>query len=217
MTPQRFARLQQALDRRQPDLSVVFDNVHKPHNLAAVVRTCDAVGVTDLHAVWSDAQLRANREISAGARKWVQLHVHADIEQALAQVHAAGMLVYAAHPSAGAVDFRAVDYAQPCALLLGSELKGVSESGARLADRHVMIPMAGMTTSLNVSVAAAVILFEAQRQREAAGCYRHGRLSAERRARLLFEWAHPEVAAWCRARQRAYPDLDEHGDIAGPL
>lgn len=215
MTPQRFARLQSVLDRRQPDLAVLLDDVHKPHNVAAVVRTCDAVGVSDVHAVWHDVGMRPNREISAGAAKWVQMNVHDDVQAAIAALRADGMRIVAAHFSAQAVDFRSIDYAQPCALMLGSELRGVSDAGAGFADSHVVIPMAGMTASLNVSVAAAVILFEAQRQREAAGAYSRCRLTPERRARLLFEWGYPDVAAWCRKRERAYPPLDAEGLIVG--
>ena len=215
MTPQRFARLQQVLDRRQPDLAVLLDNVHKPHNLAAVVRSCDAVGVPAVHAVWPDPRLRPHHDVSAGAGKWLDLHVHETLEAAVQTLHAAGQLVYAAHLSPQAVEFRELDYTRPCALLLGAELDGVSDAGARLADRHVVIPMLGMTASLNVSVAAAVILFEAQRQRAVAGLYDRPRLGPAERARLLFEWAHPAVARWCRSQDRPYPPLDEDGEIGG--
>ncbi len=215
MTPQRFARLQQVLDRRQPDLTVLLDNVHKPHNIAAVVRTCDAVGVGDVHAVWRDPAMRPNREISAGARNWVRMHVHEDVDAAVGALRARGLRIVAAHFSAQAREFRAIDYTRPSALMLGSELHGVSDSGAALADDHVVIPMAGMTASLNVSVAAAVILFEAQRQREAAGAYRQCRLDPAGRAALLFEWAHPAVAEWCRRQGRPYPPLDDEGHIVG--
>jgi tRNA (guanosine-2'-O-)-methyltransferase len=122
------------------------------------------------------------------------------------------MRVYAAHFSPQAVDFRDVDYTAPTVVLMGAELWGVSDAGADAADGHISVPMAGLVASLNVSVAAAVILFEAQRQREAAGFYDQPQLDPERYRRLLFEWLHPRLAARCRELGEAYPALDADGD-----
>lgn len=112
------------------------------------------------------------------------------------------------------MDYREVDYTQPTALLLGTELFGVSEAALEFADRRVMIPMEGMTQSLNVSVACSLVLYEAQRQRSAAGMYDLPRLDAETRERLRFEWLHPKLAAFCRARDLPYPKLDREGELA---
>ncbi len=212
MSAKRLARLQATLDRRQPDLSVLMDGVHKSHNLSAIVRTCDAVGVWQAHAVNPKGALKLHRHCSAGAGQWVPTHFHSDTASAITALKAQGMAVYAAHLSPQAVDFRAIDYTQPCAVLLGAELWGVSEVGAANADAHITVPMAGLTESLNVSVAAAVILFEAQRQREAAGFYAHPRLDLATREQTLFEWLHPRLAAIYQARGEAYPSLDEAGD-----
>lgn len=111
------------------------------------------------------------------------------------------------------MDYRAWDFTRPTALLLGAERLGVSRPAALLADAHLTIPMRGLVTSLNVSVAAAVILYEAARQREAAGCYDHPRLDAATRERLLFEWSYPAVARHCRAHGLPYPALDAQGFI----
>jgi len=123
------------------------------------------------------------------------------------------MKVYAAHLSEVAVDYRAVDFTQPCCLLLGAEKEGVSAEGAELADGHVIIPMFGLGASLNVSVAAAVILFEAQRQRLAAGLYEQPRLPEAEIRRTLVEWLHPRIAERCRNEGRPYPELDEDGAV----
>lgn len=210
MTPQRHRRLRQVLDRRQPDLSVLLDRVNKPHNLSAVLRTCDAVGVWEAHAVSAGSDLQAHHATSAGSGKWVRLHVHAALEAAVAHLRTRGFRILAAHFSPRARDFRDVDYTRPTALVLGAEKYGVS---AAAADGHVVVPMHGMVASLNVSVAAAVILFEAERQRRAAGFYECPRLAPGVYARTLFEWGYPELAARCRARGVDYPPLGPDGEL----
>lgn len=188
MTLQRRQRILDVLSKRQPDLTVLAEEVHKPHNLSAVIRSCDAVGIGTVHAVRPTGGVATFNATSASADKWVDLVVHDGIGSAVAALKARGMRVYAAHLSRQAVDYRAVDYTQPCALLLGNEKAGVSSEAAELADEHVVIPMLGMVQSLNVSVAAAVILFEAQRQRLAAGMYDRVRLSDEDLRELTQRW-----------------------------
>lgn len=169
MTPERERRIREMLARRQPDLTVVMDRVHKPHNLAAIARSCDAVGVAELHAVplpGEPARLESDKAAS-GAGKWVTLREHPDIDAAYRHLRKRGMRIYAAHDGLGAVDFRSIDYTQPTAIAVGAELDGLSEAAVEAADSAISIPMMGMTRSLNVSVATAVILYEAQRQREA--------------------------------------------------
>jgi len=217
MSSTRIARLRAVLERRQPDLTVLMDNVHKPHNLSAVLRTCDAVGVLEAHAVWPSERVRAPHHTAGGSARWVPVRSHADLPGAIGTLAGAGHTVIAAHLGPGAVDYREVDYTRPTALLLGAELDGVSATGRELAHRHVVIPMHGQVESLNVSVAAAVILFEAERQRSSAGFYATPRLEPETLEKTLFEWAHPRVAEWCVRHGVSYPPLDEDGDILGPL
>ena len=218
MTPQRFARIRAVLDARQPDLTVVMENVHKPHNLAAIARTCDAVGVGTIHAVAPHGSpLALGRHASSGSARWVETRTHTDLAAAVRAVRGRDMQVIAVDVMPGARDFREVDYTAAVALLVGAELDGLSVEARAIADVSVRIPMAGMVESLNVSVATALVLFEAQRQRHAAGMYRKCRLDDDTRARMLFEWAHPEVAAWCRRQGRTYPALSDDGDIAERL
>ncbi|NIR60861.1 MAG: tRNA (guanosine(18)-2'-O)-methyltransferase TrmH [Gammaproteobacteria bacterium] len=217
MTPERYRRIRAVLDRRQPDLTVLLDNVHKPHNLSAVLRTCDAVGVFEIHAVSTFEALEAHNDTSAGAGKWVELRVHRDLGHAAAGLKGRGFQIVAAHASSRAVDFRAIDYTRPTAVLLGAEKFGVSEAGASTADAHIAVPMVGMVESLNVSVAAAIILYEAQRQRAAAGLYGRPRLDAATYAAALFRWGYPRLAAYCDARALAYPRLGAKGELLDPL
>jgi tRNA (guanosine-2'-O-)-methyltransferase len=164
-----------------------------------------------MHAVSPAGEVRRHHMMSGGSRKWVPTTVHRDVTSAAAHLRQDGFRIVAAHFSRRARDFREIDYTRPTALMLGSELDGVSRTGAALADEHVLVPMTGMVASLNVSVAAAVILYEAQRQRQAAGMYDRPRIAPELHRRLLFEWAYPEIARHCRERGQDYPGLDEDG------
>jgi tRNA (guanosine-2'-O-)-methyltransferase len=217
VTPRRFARLRAVLDRRQPDLTVVLDDVHNAHNVSAIVRTCDAVGVFEVHAVSREPRFRLKAKSAKGAHRWVALRVHPDLDAALAGLRAAGTTLLAAHPAPGATDFRAIDFTGPTAVLLGTELEGLSAAALARADGAISIPMLGAGTSLNVSVAAALVLFEAQRQRLAAGLYDRPRLDPEVHAATLFEWCHPRLAAFCRRKGLPYPPLADDGGLAGPL
>lgn len=217
-TARRFARLEAVLDRRQPDLTVLLENVHKPHNFAAIVRTCDAVGVFEAHAVTpAGARPALHRAVAAGAGRWLRVRAWDDLGAACDALAAGGFQLVAAHPAPGAVDFREVDYTLPTALLLGQEKEGVTAEARARVDRLVAIPMLGMVPSLNVSVAAAVILFEAQRQRAAAGLYGRSRLDPETYRTTLFEWAWPVLAERCREAGIPYPELDEDGSVLGEV
>ncbi len=213
MTPERFHRIQTVLQRRQPDLTVLLDNVHKGHNLSAIVRSCDATNVFAVHAVNSHGAIRSHRDITSGSGKWVNTHIHKDTQRAIDTLRSQGMQLLTAHLSAQAVDFREVDYTCPTAIILGAELDGVSELASEQADKHIIIPMGGMVESFNVSVAAALILYEAHRQREAAGMYRSLRIDEDIYRRTLFEWTHPKLARFYQQKGLAYPALNEDGDI----
>jgi tRNA (guanosine-2'-O-)-methyltransferase len=215
MTPERFDRLRRTLARRQTSLTVLMENVHKPHNYSAVLRSCDAVGIHRAHAVATDKLVQTHEVTSASASRYVHVAVHSTIGEACAHLHAGGFRILAAHLGEAARDFREADYTTPSAILLGTEREGLSAEAAGLADEHVIIPMEGLVRSLNVSVACAVILFEAQRQRRAAGLYDRPQVPAPERERLLFEWGYPDIASWCRRHDKPYPALDEAGEIIG--
>ena len=213
--PERFRRLHEVLSRRQPDLTVLMDRVNKSHNFSAILRNCDAVGVLRAHVVPPDNGLDLHHGTSAGTKKWIRVRRHADPVTAIRQLKGDGFRVVAAHPSESSTDYREVDYRTPTAIVLGAELYGVSEESLEHADERVEIPLSGMVHSLNVSVAAALILFEARRQRESAGMYEGPRLPPAEFERTLFEWAYPALARQRRAEGRPYPALDADGAILG--
>jgi len=215
MTPERFQKLKQVLTRRQPDLTVLAADVHKPHNISAIFRTCDAVGIHRVHAVSPGGEFRHHRMASGGTRHWVGLNLHRSLSAAIEVLRTDGWQLIAAHPSEAAGDFRRIDYTQKTALVLGSELAGLDELAIREADATITIPMQGMVESLNVSVAAALVLYEAQCQRDRARMYEKSRLDAEEFKATLFEWAYPEIADRLKARRQAYPELSDAGELLG--
>ncbi|MFQ5526587.1 MAG: tRNA (guanosine(18)-2'-O)-methyltransferase TrmH [Thermoanaerobaculia bacterium] len=217
MTPERFHRIRKVLSRRQPDLTVLLENVHKPHNFAAVLRTADAVGLFSAHAVVPDRQLRTSLLSASGSDKWVDVHVWGTIEEGLEQIQKEDLRVLAAEPGFDAIDYRSIDFTRPTAIIFGQEKDGLSDTALGAADEHIRIPMAGFVTSLNVSVAAAIILFEAMRQRLAVGLYQQSALAPEVFQRTLFEWTYPQLAEHCRRRGASYPRLDEDGELLDPM
>ncbi len=210
-TARRAARVFEVLARRQPDLTVLAEDVYKPHNLSAMLRSCDAVGIGTVHAVRPTGGVPTYQATSASAEKWVDLVVHRDVDRAIDALRADGMQVLAAHFSDDALDYRDVDYLRPTALLFGNERSGVTDRAAARADAHVIVPMLGMVRSLNVSVATAVILFEAQRQRRAAGRYLRPALPARLRNELAYRWLYPHEAEALAARGEPLPWLDAEG------
>lgn len=194
MTPQRKQRIIDTACLRQPDLTVFMERVHKPHNLAAVLRTCDAVGVMHAHAVPGEHGLPTLNNTAQGAQRWVGLTRHSDPKAGLAELKRKGFACIAAHFSERAIDFRSVDYTQPTAIVLGTEKFGISDQAADACDEHIVIPMHGMTQSLNVSVACALILYEAQRQRMAAGMYAGHDPAASPWCDLIDQWVARDLA-----------------------
>jgi tRNA (guanosine-2'-O-)-methyltransferase len=211
VTPERFAKLREALDRRQPDLTVFLDSVNKSHNVSALIRTADAVGIHRMHAISTHAVMRRHHNIAGGAKRWVNVTLHRKTADAIEALKREGWRLIAADSAAGARDFRDVDYTTKVAVMVGAELIGLSPAAIAAADERVLIPMLGLGTSLNVSVAAATILLEGQRQRLAAGLYERSRMPCDERDRTLFEWCYPHIAARCRQLGRAYPELDAEG------
>lgn len=214
MNLERYNRIQQVLKARQSDLTLCLEEVHKPNNVSAIIRTADATGIHKIHAVWPN-KMRTLSHTSAGARNWVDVETHDSIEQAISELKSQGMQVLVTNLSESAIDFRDIDYTKPTAIILGSEKVGASEQAKKMADQDIIIPMVGMVQSLNVSVASAVILYEAQRQRQAAGMYDNevSSVPEETINRLLFERGHPVLAKVAKRKKLPYPPLDDQGQI----
>ena len=139
--------------------------------------------------------------------------MHREIQEAYGQLRNSGFRIFAAESGNNGIDFREVDLRVPSDIVVGAELDGLSTEAVNLSDESISIPTAGMVDSLNVSVASAVILFEAQHQRSAAGMYQGCRLDTESRHRLLFEYTYPTAVARCKKLGIPYPSLDESGEV----
>ncbi len=189
-TDRRRARVAAVLAQRQPDLTVVLENVHDPHNVSAVLRSCDAVGVLGVHLIYTveEPPVSFARTTSASAAKWIEATAHSSVEGCYAELRRRGLRVLATGIGAGASDLYDVDLRLPTALVFGNEMRGVSEEAQRLADGLIAVPMMGMVESLNISVACAVTLYEALRQRREAGDYDRSKLDEVTLEGLAEEW-----------------------------
>ena len=213
MTPNRFEKIKTVLSHRQNDLTVIMDGVHKPHNFNAIIRSCDSIGVGKIHYIPVKEGYRQLNYYAKGSQKWVEANRYESFSKAYEPLKAKGYQVLAAHFSDKAVDYRCIDYTIPTAIVMGTELEGVYPETAGLVDQHIIVPMQGMVGSLNVSVAAAVILFEAQKQRLDAGMYEKRQIIDKDYEKLLFEWSYPRLAVLHRKRNEPYPQLDDQGYI----
>jgi len=192
----RIARIEQILRHKQPDLQLFCDNVHMSQNISAILRSCDGAGVLYFHyAVNDDRCLRIHKTITQGAHRWVE-HQRIDTAEKVAflkEKQKEGYQVVVTHLDESSVSFRDIDYTKPTMIVMGNEKDGVSDEILALADKRVIIPMVGMVQSLNVSVASALLLFEAQRQREEAGFFQTPRLSPKEQERIKKLWLHRDV------------------------
>ena len=172
MTERRRARIEQVLRHRQKDLTLVLANIHDPHNVSAIYRSCDAFGVASVHLYYTTCAFPAlSKKTSASARKWVDTVRHDDRESLFAALRARPCQVLATSCTPSARPVGDYDFTKPTAIIMGNEHAGVPEELIPHVDGEVYIPMFGMIQSFNVSVAAALMLAEASRQRREAGMY----------------------------------------------
>lgn len=173
LNEERAGKIMACISRRQPTLTIVLENVHDPHNVSAVLRSCDAVGVLDVHLVYHSGQSfpELGEKSSASARKWVLTHKHDNIESCYASLRSQGKTILTTAMGNEARSLYSVDLTSPIAIVFGNEHAGVSEEAIAKADGNVLIPQVGMIQSLNISVACAVTLYEAFRQRLHHGMY----------------------------------------------
>lgn len=216
MSRARFEKLQRALDRRQPDMTLLADQVHKAQNISAMLRTAEAAGIGTVHMVKPERGHLVYHNTAGGVGRFTTQVTHDHIAGACDHLQQRGFALYAAHWSERAISYREVDYTRPFALVMGAEKYGLSDTAAERADAHLTIPMMGLVASYNVSVAAGIILQEAMHQRLRAGHYERQPVRDEHYWRTLFEWAHPEMAKYCITHGLPYPSLDADGDIIPP-
>lgn len=186
----RLTKIERVLRWRQPDLTVVMENLHDPHNVSAMLRTCDAAGVMEVQLVYTDEEFPdIGKQSSASAKKWVERKRFKGIADCYAKLKKDGFMIYATRIGGESKTPYQLDFTRKVALVFGNEHRGVSDGAEKLADGLVQIPMFGMIESLNVSVACAVLLYEAVRQRMDAGKYDSSSLSDTVLEKLVKSWA----------------------------
>ncbi|HMO32098.1 MAG TPA: RNA methyltransferase [Lacibacter sp.] len=194
MTPARTERLLSVLNKRQPDLTVVLENVFDPHNISAVMRTCDAVGIQDIYVLTTriPRHKKWGARSSSSAAKWLTVHQYDDAATCFRDLRKRFDRILTTHLSSDAVSLYEIDFTGSVALVFGNEHSGVSEEIRSLADGNFLIPQMGIIRSLNISVACAVSIYEALRQKTAAGHYQQQRLPHTQYQQLLQEWGFRE-------------------------
>jgi tRNA (guanosine-2'-O-)-methyltransferase len=194
MTPERKAKLEYVLSRRQNDITIVLENVFDPHNISAVMRTCDAVGVQELYVLNTKIppHKKWGAKSSSSAAKWLTIYQFANAEECFAELRKKYSKILTTHLSSDAVNLYQIDLTQPVALVFGNEHSGVSEEIRKFADGNFIIPQSGIIRSLNISVACAVTLYEAYRQKTLAGHYDKTRLNGDVLKELMEKWGYEE-------------------------
>jgi tRNA (guanosine-2'-O-)-methyltransferase len=190
MTNERLQKMQAVLSKRQNDITVVLENIFDPHNVSAVMRSCDAIGVSEVFVL--NSQIPRHHKwgfrSSSSAFKWLTIHQFTDTKECFKKVRERYPLILTTHLSSDAVSLYDIDLTQSVALVFGNEHDGVSEEARALGDGNFIIPQVGMIKSLNISVACAVALYEAYRQKQAAGHYKEQKLNEAEYNLLLNDW-----------------------------
>jgi tRNA (guanosine-2'-O-)-methyltransferase len=175
LTESRVSKIRRLIAFRQ-DFSILLENVHDPHNIGAVLRSCDAVGISEVYLLYTEPlhdyhRKEIGKNASSGSRKWVNVHYYYDVEECFYAVKRKYEKVLGTHLSSESVPLYDLDLTQPVALMFGNEHLGISDASLAKLDGNFVIPQYGMVQSLNISVACAVTVFEALRQRQKAGTY----------------------------------------------
>ena len=194
MTPERTRKLNNVLSKRQPDITVVLENVFDPHNISAVMRTCDAVGIQDIYILNTKIprHKKWGAKSSSSAAKWLTIYQYENAQDCFLSLRKRYSTILTTHLSSDAISLHEINFTNSIALVFGNEHSGVSDEIRELADGNFIIPQVGIIRSLNISVACAVTLYEAYRQKNKAGQYNRRSLDDVRYDELLGEWGFKE-------------------------
>jgi len=185
----RTKKIRDVLERRQPDLTLVMENIHDPHNVSAMLRSADAVGIHEVQLVYTTQKFpRIGSKSSSSANKWIGRRKFSSIDECYETLRTEGFQIIATKLDESARQLYEFDLTRPTAFVFGNEHAGVTETAADQADATVYIPMMGMIQSLNVSVACAVTIYEALRQRMHAGGYDAPKFDGNNLDELIREW-----------------------------
>ncbi len=195
LTEPRRTRLREVLALRTRHITLVLDDIYQPHNISAVLRSCDAFGVQDVHLVEERCEMELSADIAAGSDKWLTLHRHQGKDAAARcaeSLRQADYRIVATLPDAGAVTPETLPVDTPLALVIGGETAGVSSALLEAADERLTIPMFGFVDSFNLSVACALCLQDLSRRLRAGKV--EWNLAPAESEQLLFEWTRASIA-----------------------
>ena len=214
--PRRFKRIKSVLNKRIQDLTVLVEGVSKPHNLSAILRTCDAAGVFEANFIFNKNKVKTFNSTAQGSQKWVKLNNYSSSIDAAKKLKKKGFKLFGTTLNKKSIDYRKLDFTQNTCFILGAEKWGLSDDLLAEVDECIYIPMYGMVQSLNVSVAASILLFEAIRQRDQVGLLpKNGEgIEQQKYQKTLFEWAYPEIKNSYKENDFQYPEIDENGEIS---
>lgn len=190
MTPQRREKLISVLNKRQDDITIVLENVFDPHNISAVMRTCDAVGIQEVYILNTKIprHKKWGARSSSSAAKWLTIHQFEDAEECFSSLRKKYSAILTTNLSGDAISLHSIDFTKSLALVFGNEHEGVSPEIRQMGDGDFLIPQVGIIQSLNISVACAVTLYEAFRQKNIAGHYNRKKLDDVSFEGLLRNW-----------------------------
>ena len=213
--PRRFERIKNVLNLRMQNLTVLVEDVNKPHNLSAIIRTCDAAGVFEANFINKNNTVKTFNSTAQGSQKWIKLNNYESAKSAISVLKNKGFKLYGTSLNPKSIDYRNIDYSGNSCFVLGAEKWGLSDELISMVDQSIFIPMRGMVQSLNVSVATSILLFEAIRQRKKKNLLpKDGEgLDEKEYQNALFEWSYPELASSYKKSGRKYPKLNNDGEI----
>lgn len=219
LTGERAAKYRQVLARRVKNICVVIEDCHDPHNATAVIRSCDAFGIHHVHVTTSKNTFKVSRAISQGTHRYIDLHVHSDIEAAYAALHAEDYRIVVSDlgghdlPVHTPDDLHRMQAGQKLALVFGSESRGISDAARAGADAAFLVPMRGFTQSLNLSVTVAATLYRLRETALIADA--PGDLSAEEQIAYYDQWVmrHAGKAAEILKQRQVSAEPDPRAEL----
>ena len=189
-TEKRIEKLTRVIKSRQPSLKLVLENIHDPHNVSAIFRTCDAAGIPKVSLIYNKEKFpRIGKKSSASAFKWVEKEKFKTVEECYSDLRKNGFKIFASAITENAVDVYEIDFTKKCAIVMGNENRGLSDEAIEQADVRFKIPMFGMVQSLNVSVSAAIVIYEALRQRRKNTKFDRSELTKKQILEMLSRWS----------------------------
>lgn len=188
-TEKRIEKIKWVVSKRQPSLKVVMENIHDPHNVSAIFRTCDAAGIPKVSLLYNLEKFpKIGKKSSASAYKWIEREKFKTVEECFQQLREEKFIIYASSLNSASKSLYEIDFTKKTAIVFGNEHRGLSKEAEELSDERFFIPMYGMVQSLNVSVSAAISIYEALRQRTIKGLYDQSEMSSKELKKLIDEW-----------------------------